>query len=112
MEIAMRQIKRRNWPYTFDYSDQKFLEYFRIITGIGVGLELKRTLSRFLLINPAADGWLRTSKNFKYIKSKEMIPFGEERESVIKWHIILRDRLQKEWNKYKNTTRTIKRRVK
>ena len=115
MALPHRQIKRRStpdWPYTYNYDDKKFLQYFRSRTGIQVGLELKRNLSHFLLTNPKADDWLRTSKKFRYTKSKKTIPFGEDREDVIRWHKILRENLQQWWERYKeeNQPRKIRRR--
>jgi len=115
MALPHRQIKRRStpdWPYNFDYDDKKFLKYFRSRTGIQVGLELKRDLSYFLLTSPKADHWLRTSKDYRYMKSKKMVPFGEPREDTIRWHKILRDNLQYWWKIYQkeNQTRKIRRR--
>jgi hypothetical protein len=110
--IDMRKIKRRDkWEYTYDLDDEKFMKYYHSTTGILVGLELKRKLSYFLLTDPTADDWLRTSPLFKYVKSKEMIPFGVEREAFVSWHKILRDSLQRHWIKYTTKPkRKIKRR--
>jgi len=97
-----RNISRRSIPttYIFDYDDKEFMQYFRSRTGIQVGLEVKRSLSRFLIVDPKADHWLKTSRDFKYMKSKKMVPFGEPREDVIRWHKILRDNLQHWWKIY------------
>lgn len=111
IEPHRKQIKRRSkpWIYTYNYNDKKFLKYFISKTGIMVGKEDKPTLSHFLLSNKNADHWLKTSSDFRYTTGK-MIPFGKDREEVIKWHNFLRDMLQDSWQEYKNKPRKIKRR--
>jgi hypothetical protein len=115
MALPHRQIKRRSkpdWPYSYNYDDKKFLKYFRSRTGIQVGFEVKRSLSHFLLTDPKADQWLRTSKDYRYLKSKKIVPFGQVREDTIRWHKILRDNLQHWWVIYQkeNQPRKIRRR--
>jgi len=115
MPLLQRQITRRStpdWQYDYNYDDKKFLKYFRSRTGVQVGFETKRELSHFLLTSPKADHWLRTSKDYRYMKSKKMVPFGKLREDTIRWHKILRDKLQLWWKKYQeeNQPRKIKRR--
>lgn len=107
-----RQLKRRSkpWPYTFDYDNEEFMQYFRSVTGIQIGKEEKKELARFLIDDPTADNWVRTSKNFKYLTGK-IIPFGKDREDQIRVSIIMRGRLQEEWNNYQKTkVRKLKRR--
>ena len=116
MPLPIRRIRRRSkpneWQYTYDYDNKEFLEYFRSTTGIQCGLELKRSLSHFLATSPNADHWLRTSKDYRYVKSKKTIPFGKDREDTIRWHKILRDNLQKHWEIYlqQNKRKIIRRR--
>ena len=114
MALPHRRIKRRSKahsPFTYDYDNKGFQQYFRSVTGIHIGDEDDISLSRFLLMDRNADHWLKTSKNFKYLTGV-MVPFGEDRENVIRWHKILRDKLQKFWIQYINQPRKLKRRVK
>lgn len=104
--ILPRTIKRRSqpsWPYTYDYDDEEFLEFFRGKTGIQVGLELRPIQSRKMLIGPDPDEWIRTTKKLIYIKTKQMVPFGEPREIIVDWNKTLRDNMQKYWIQYQET---------
>ena len=108
----MRIIRRRNkWNYTYDYTNEKFLQFFRSRTGIQIGFEDNPDLARFFVTDPNADRWIRKSKEFCYTTGK-MVPFGNPREGVIRWVTILRDNLQKNWELFKNQPRKIRRRKK
>ncbi len=83
--------------YDFDLDNPEFLNYFIERTGICIGSEEKPELARWLLISPKAKEWLRTSKDYRYIKSGEVVPLGKEREGAIITNKILKGRIQDCW---------------
>ena len=85
--------------YSFDMDDEAFMAYARSRTGIQFGKEDKAELARFLLTDPDADRWLLESPDFRYLNG-EMVPFGRDRELKVKFHKIMRGRLQDCWELY------------